>query len=294
MKEDFLHLNSWPPGSMTSKLLNRKNWGKNSNWSRLDHMLTPGPITVRRRCCDWFDLDHMLIVWPEGWVSDLISNCQLSLTSLSKSFPAHWGFLCPWMWQVPSAEELLYLRSSPQMTDRTWHINTQGLLPMGWQNFNTTYQKARVGLNAHSSPFPPCRHCTLYLPFLFSVSPPTSFSVVFPDGCCSITKSCRTLQPMDCSTPGSPILHCLLEFAQIHVHWVSNALPPSHPLQLLLSSVFPHIRVFFSQSALHIRWPNYWSFSFSTSPSNEYSGLISIRIDWFDLLAVQGTLESLH
>ena len=98
---------------------------------------------------------------------------------------------------------------------------------------------------------------------------------------------------MDCSTPGSPILHCLLEFAQIHVHWVSNALPPSHPLQLLLSSVFPHIRVFFSQSALHIRWPNYWSFSFSTSPSNEYSGLISVTIDWFDLLAVQGTLQSL-
>ena len=132
MKEDFLHLNSWPPGSLTSKLLSRKNWGKNSDWSRLDHMLTSGPITVRRRCCDWFDLDHMLIVWPEGWVSDLISNCQLSLTSLSKSFSAHWGFLCPWMWQVPSAEELLYLRSSPQMTDGSWHINTQGLLPMGW------------------------------------------------------------------------------------------------------------------------------------------------------------------
>uniref|UniRef100_A0AC11CU31 Uncharacterized protein n=1 Tax=Ovis aries TaxID=9940 RepID=A0AC11CU31_SHEEP len=74
-------------------------------------------------------------------------------------------------------------------------------------------------------------------------------------------------------------------------------MPSSHPIfchpLLLLSSIFPSIRVFSSESVLHIRWPKYWSFSFSSSPSNEYSGLISFGIDWFDFLAVQGTLESL-
>jgi len=97
---------------------------------------------------------------------------------------------------------------------------------------------------------------------------------------------------MNSVTSGSSVLHSLLDFAQIHVHWVSNV--SSHlilccPL-LLLSSIFPSIRVFSSELALHIRWPKYWSFSIS--PSNEYSGLISFRIDWFDI-AVQGTLKSL-
>ena len=98
---------------------------------------------------------------------------------------------------------------------------------------------------------------------------------------------------MDCSTPGFPVLHHLLEFAQTHVHWFGDAihLILCHPL--LLPSIFPSIRVFSNESALHSRWPKYWSFSFSISPSNEYSGLISFRIDWFDLLAVQGTLKSL-
>ena len=98
---------------------------------------------------------------------------------------------------------------------------------------------------------------------------------------------------MKCSTSGFPVLHYLLEFAQTHVHWVSNASQPSHLLSSLLALIFPNIRVFSSESALHIRWPKYWSFSFSISPSNEYSGLISFRIDWFDLLAVQGTTNSL-
>ena len=92
---------------------------------------------------------------------------------------------------------------------------------------------------------------------------------------------------MDWSMPGSSVLHHLLEFAQIQVHLVLCC-----PL-LLLPLVFPSIRVFYSESALHIRWPKYWSFSFSISPSNEYSGLISFRMDWLDLLAVQGTLKSL-
>ena len=112
----------------------------------------------------------------------------------------------------------------------------------------------------------------------------------------SITQSCPTLcDPMDCSTPGLPVHHQLPEFTQTHVHWVGDAIQPSHPLSspLLPPSVFPSIRVFSRESVLHIRWPKYWSFSFSISPSNEYSGLISFRIDWLDLLAVQGTLKSL-
>ena len=104
-----------------------------------------------------------------------------------------------------------------------------------------------------------------------------------------------SLRPHDCSTPGLPVHHQLLELAQTHVHRISD--PSSHlilyrPL-LLLSSIFPSIRVFSNESVLHIRWPKYWNFSFYYSPSDEYSGLISFRIDWFNLLAVQGTLNSL-
>ena len=101
---------------------------------------------------------------------------------------------------------------------------------------------------------------------------------------------------MDHSTPGFPVHHQLPEFAQTHVHQVSDA--SSHiilgrPL-LLLPSVFPSIRVFSSESVLCIRWPKCcWSFIFSISPSNEYSGLTFFRIDWFDLHAVQGTLKNL-
>ena len=97
---------------------------------------------------------------------------------------------------------------------------------------------------------------------------------------------------MDCSTPGLPVHHQLPELAQIHVHLPSNNLILCRPL-LLLPSVFPRIRVFSSESVLCIRWPKYWSFSFNISPSNEYSGLISFRMDSLDLLAVQGTLKSL-
>ena len=100
---------------------------------------------------------------------------------------------------------------------------------------------------------------------------------------------------MDRSTPGCPVHHHILEFTQTHVHRVSDAIQPSHALSSpsLLPSIFPSIRVFSNESALHIRWPKFWSFSFNISPSNEYSGLISFRMDWLDLLAVQGTLKSL-
>ena len=97
---------------------------------------------------------------------------------------------------------------------------------------------------------------------------------------------------MNCSMSVFPVLHDLLEFAQIHVHWVSDAIDHlSHPLHLS-PSVFPSINFFFSESALCLRWLKYWSFNFSISPSNEYSGLISYRIDWSDL-GVPGTLKGL-
>ena len=101
--------------------------------------------------------------------------------------------------------------------------------------------------------------------------------------------------PMDHSMPGLPVYHQLPEFTQTHVHWVGDAIQPSHPQSslLLTPSIFPSIRVFSNESVLHIMWPKYWTFSFSISPSNEYSGLISFRMDWLDLLAAQGTLKSL-
>ena len=114
--------------------------------------------------------------------------------------------------------------------------------------------------------------------------------------CCSVSQSCLTVgDPMGCSTPGFPVLHCLPEFAQTHVHWVGDAIQPSHhPLLSPSSPAFNlfQLRVFTSESVLPIRWPKYWRFSFSISPSNEYPGLISFSIDWLDLLAVQGTLKS--
>ena len=109
-----------------------------------------------------------------------------------------------------------------------------------------------------------------------------------------VAQSCLTLcDPMDCSVPG--LHHQNPELTQTHVHWVSD--PSNHlilcPPLLLPPSIFPSIRVLSNESVLHNRWPNYWSFSFSLSPSNEYSELISFRMDCLDLLAVQGTLKRL-
>ena len=112
----------------------------------------------------------------------------------------------------------------------------------------------------------------------------------------SVAQSCPTLyNPMDGSTPGLPVHHQLLEIAQTHVHQIGDAIQPSHPLSSPSPPAFNlfSIRVFSKESVLHIRWPKYWSFSFSISPSNEYSGMISFTIDWFHVLAVQGTLKSL-
>ena len=100
---------------------------------------------------------------------------------------------------------------------------------------------------------------------------------------------------MDCSMLGLPVHHQL--WSLLKLTSTESVMPPNHlilpHLLLLLPSVFPSIRVFSNESVLRIRWPKYWSFSFNTSPSNEYSGLISFRMDWLGLLAVQGTLKSL-
>ena len=135
-----------------------------------------------------------------------------------------------------------------------------------------------------------CRQHTVGSCFLGAFWPSLSFNwcskplmfKVIVDICCSVTQSCLTLHmdSMDSSTPGFPVLHHLPELAQIHVHWVGDAIQLSCPLSslLLLPSVFPSIRVFSNESALRIRWPKYWSFNFSISPSSEYSVLISFRI----------------
>ena len=118
-----------------------------------------------------------------------------------------------------------------------------------------------------------------------------SFSVQFS----SVAQSSTLCDPMNCSTPGLPVHHQLPKSTQTHVHWVGDAI---HHLilcclLLLLPSIFPSIRVFSKESALRMRWPKYWDFSFKISASNEHPGLISFRMDWLGLLAVQGTLKSL-
>ena len=137
---------------------------------------------------------------------------------------------------------------------------------------------------------------SLLLPSLQSACLPcTKLVLMHICCCCSVAQWCPTLcNPMDCSTPGFPALHHLPELTQTHVHWVSDIIQPSHPL----SSPSPAFNLsqrqgYFNEPALCIRWPKYWSFSFSISPSNEYSGLISFRINSFDLLAGQGTIKSL-
>ena len=112
----------------------------------------------------------------------------------------------------------------------------------------------------------------------------------------SVSQSCPTFcNPMNCSTPGFPVHHQLPEFTHTHVHQGGNAIQPSHPPSSASPPAPnpPSIRVFSNESTFCMRWPKYWSFSFSISPSNEHPGLVSFRMDWLDLLAVQGTCKSL-
>ena len=110
-----------------------------------------------------------------------------------------------------------------------------------------------------------------------------------------VAKSCPTLwDSMDCTMPGFPVPYHLLEFAQTHAHWVANAIQTSHSLSPLSPSALnlSQYQGFPNESVFHIKWPKYWSFNFSKSPSSEYSGLISFRTNWFNLLAVQEILKS--
>ena len=113
---------------------------------------------------------------------------------------------------------------------------------------------------------------------------------------CSVTQPCLIFcDTMDCNMSGFPFPHRLLKLAQTHLHWVCDAIQPPCPLSppLLLPWIFPSIKIFSNEIALHIRRPKYWSFSTNIVASDEYLGFISFRIDWFDLLAIQGTLKSL-
>ena len=152
----------------------------------------------------------------------------------------------------------------------------------GTQTYTQKQKRRKLDLNIIESVY-----LWIFFPIL-PLSPLTS-------GLNHFTKSCPTLcNPMDCSMPGFPLLHYLLEFAQTHVCWVHDAIQPSHPLSylLLLPSCFPSIRVFSKESIICIRWPKHWSFSFRISPSNEYSGLIAFRLTGL-IPAVQGILKSL-
>ena len=128
-----------------------------------------------------------------------------------------------------------------------------------------------------------------------SVPPSSKYLVLFST---VVLKSCLTLSNpwTACSRPGFPVLHYLPEFAQSQLMSIESMMPSNHLglcHPLLLPSIFPSIKVFSSELALQIRWPEYWSFSVSISPSNEYSGLISFQMDWFDIPAVPGTLRNL-
>ena len=158
-----------------------------------------------------------------------------------------------------------------------------------WAHLNVQISVSSLSIhhNPQSSQSFVCLLFTWFLPHGIAPAIWKDFSSPF-SSVSSVTQSCLTLcDLMDCITPVFPVLHYLPESVML-----SNRLILCHPL-LLLPSIFPSIRVFSNESVLRIRLPKYWSFSFSISPSNEYSGLISFRIDWFDLFAVQGTLKSL-
>ena len=162
-------------------------------------------------------------------------------------------------------DRLLADLSSPHPAPALLHLNLGAKFP----SVSCKDRNTRVGL-----------HYSLFL----MTSSPIQFTTNYFQCCCSVAKLYPTLwDPMDCSTTGFPAFHYPLEFAQTHVHWVRDAISSSAtPLSFCLQS-FPASGAFSSELALHIRCPKYWSFSIS--PSNENSGFISIKIDWFDLLA---------
>ena len=221
------------------------------------------------------------------WVHDAIqpSHPLSLLLLLSSIFPSIRAF---------TNELALHVRWS-----KYWSFSSASVLPMniqGWFPLRLTGWSCSPTDSQKSSPASQFESTDSSVLSLLYGPTLTSIHDYWQNHSFDSVQSCPTLcDTMDWSTPGFPVHHQLLELAQTHIHWVGD--PIQHlilccPL-LLLPSVFPRIRVFPNESVLCIRWPEYWTFSFSISPSNEYSGFISFRIDWFDLLAVQGTLKSL-
>ena len=161
---------------------------------------------------------------------------------------------------------------------------SDSLWPCGHQHARLPCPSPAPGIYSNSCPLNWWCHPTI-----------SSNVIPFSSHLQSFLASFDFLQPKDCSTPGFLVFHHLPEFAQTHVYWIIDAIQPSHSLSPLLSppSVFPRIKVFSIELVLYIRWAKYQSFNLSSSTFNEYSELTSFRIDWLDLLEVQGTLKSL-
>ena len=174
---------------------------------------------------------------------------------------------------------------------QTFYLYLSGSWKFGDYSIQLAYN-----LNCYWFPQPTATICFYIFPFPKNELLSHPFETQGRPGRLTVSQLCPTLcDPVNLSMPGLPVHHQLPESTQTHVHWVGDAIQPSHlcrPL-LLLPSIFPSIRVFSNESAVRIRWPKYWSFSFNISPSNEHPGLISFRMDWLDLLALQGTLKSL-
>ena len=191
-----------------------------------------------------------------------------------------------WLWRLISSRICIWQAGDP----RRAHVSVFSLNPKAGKAWGPRSKQSSSRSSAHWERSTHIKNVIALLSLLIW------FKCYY---CCSAAQSCLILcDPMDCSTPGFPVLHHIPEPAQPHVHWVSDAIQPSLPVTPFFSCLqsFPASGFFPNKSALCIRWPKYWSFSFSfsfsISPSNEYSGLISFRIDWLDLLAVQGTLKS--
>ena len=205
------------------------------------------------------------------WCHSTISSSVVLFSSCPKSFPASESFLM----NQPFASGGASASVLPVNIQSWFSLGLTGLISLQSKGllrvFSNTIQKHQ----------------------LFSAQPSlwSNFSSV------QLAQSCLTHydNPMDCSTPGHHVHQQLPEFTQTHVHWVGDAIQPSHPLSAPSPPAFnlsQHQGLFQWVSSSH-QWPKYWSFSFNISPSNEYSGLISFRMDWLNLLALQGTLKSL-
>jgi len=257
-KEEMAGWHHWLSGHELSKLqemvMDKEAW----------HAAVHGVTKNWTRLSDW----TTTYVWEEArvWAHwDHSFHMYLNCLGLVSSFSPSWiPFGCT-VWGCCKAHGLMAATSFVSWCDR-WHILSTLVFYI---------QLFPILSRPH---FPPPISCAL------------------TGSCCfSIPKSCPTLcNPMDWSMPGSSVHHYFLEFAQMYFHRVTDAIWPSHPLPpTSFAFRLPRSRVFSNKSALRIRWRKYWSFSFTIGPSNEYSGLISFSIDWFDLLEVQGTLKSL-